>query len=87
MFCQDRGYVPRRSPSRDELVLELARLVDDPDLAGRLEDAFGRMVRVFALTIRDRETIIHALDDAPAGLEELRGLLLREHVWRKREGL
>ena len=68
-------------------MLELARLVDDPDLAGRPEDAFGRMVRVFALTIRDRETIIRALDDPPPGLEELRGVLLREHVWRKREGL
>jgi hypothetical protein len=74
-------------PVRDELVLDLARLVDDPDLAGRLEDAFGRMVRVFALTIHDPETILRARDDAPPELEELRGVLLREHVWRQREGL
>ena len=28
-------------PLRDDLVLELARLVDDPELADRLEDAPG----------------------------------------------
>ena len=33
-------------PIRDELVLELARLVDDAELAGRLEDAYGREVKV-----------------------------------------
>jgi hypothetical protein len=32
-------------------------------------------------------TIIRALDDPPSGLEELRGVLLREHVWRQHEGL
>jgi hypothetical protein len=74
-------------PVRDELVLELARLVDDDALGSRLEDAYGRMVKVFALTIPERETIIRALDDAPPGLEELRAVLLREHVGRVREGL
>jgi hypothetical protein len=74
-------------PIRDELVLELARLVDDPDLAERLEQNYGRMTKVFALTIPERETIIRALDDAPPGLEELRALLLREHVGRVRDGL
>jgi hypothetical protein len=64
-----------------------ARAVDDDDLAERLEDACGRMVKVLALTILERETIIRALDDPPPGLEELRGVLLREHVARKREGL
>ena len=74
-------------PIRDELVLELARLVDDDALGSRLEDCYGRMVRVLALTIPERETIIRALDDAPPGLEELRAVLLREHVWRQRERL
>jgi hypothetical protein len=37
---------------------------------------------VLALTIPERETIIRALDDAPAGLEELRAILLREHADR-----
>jgi hypothetical protein len=45
------------------------------------------MVTVFALTIPERETIIPALDDAPPGLEELRAVLLREHVGRVRDGL
>jgi hypothetical protein len=72
-------------PVRDELVLALALLVDDPNLASRLEDAYGRCVRVLALTVLERETIIRALDDAPAGLEQLRSALL--HTARKRDGL
>jgi hypothetical protein len=31
--------------------------------------------------------IIRALEDPPAGLEELRGVLLSEFEWRRREGL
>jgi hypothetical protein len=27
------------------------------------------------------------LDDPPSGLEELRAVLLQEHVWRQRDGL
>ena len=54
-------------PLRDELVLELARLVGDDALGARLETAFGRMAKVLALTIPERETIIRALDEAPAG--------------------
>ena len=39
------------------------------------------------LSIQDREAILRALDDPPLGLAELRGVLLREHEWRVREGL
>jgi hypothetical protein len=67
-------------PVRDESILELARLVEDPDLARRLEDAYGRMTKILGLSIAERETIIRALDDPPPGLEELRAVLLREHV-------
>ena len=42
------------------------------------------MTKVLALTIPERETIIRALEDAPPGLEELRAVLLREHVGRVR---
>ena len=42
---------------------------------------------MLALTIPERETIIRALDVAPPGLEELRAVLLREHVGRVRDGL
>ncbi len=75
-------------PVRDDLILELARLVDDPELEDRLETAYGREVKVLGLDIAERETIIRALDDPPAGLEELRAVLMQEHVWRRRrEGL
>ena len=46
---------------------ELARLVDDDGLGSRLETAYGRMTKVLALTIPERETIIRALDDTPPG--------------------
>ena len=44
-------------------------------------------VALLALTIPERETIIRARVDAPPGLEELRAVLLREHVGRVRDGL
>jgi hypothetical protein len=72
---------------RDDLVLELARMVDDDTLAKRLEEAYGREVKVLALDTSERETILGALDDPPPGLEELRGVLLSEHEWRSRHGL
>jgi hypothetical protein len=74
-------------PIQDEVVLELAGMVDDEALAERLETAYARMTKVLALTIEERETIIRALDDAPPGLETLRAVLLREHVGRVRDGL
>jgi len=74
-------------PVRDDLVLELARLVDDPKLADRLEDCYRRDVNVLALELEERETILRALDDPPAGLEELRAVLLQDVVSLKREGL
>ena len=72
---------------RDEAVLELARLVDDPVLATKLEEAHNRDVRVLGLTIPERETILAALDDPPTELAELRAVLLGEHVARKQTGL
>jgi hypothetical protein len=36
-------------------------------------------MKVLALTIPERETVIRALDEASPGLEELRAVLLREH--------
>lgn len=42
---------------------------------------------VLGLSIAERETIIRTLDDPPPGLEELRSMLLAEHVGRLREGL
>ncbi len=54
-------------------VLELAHIVDDPGLAERLEGAYGRGVRVFALQITDRFSIFRALEEPPTkALAELR---------------
>jgi hypothetical protein len=39
-----------------------------------------------ALTIRERKAILRVLEDCPDGLAELRGVLFREHEWRRREG-
>jgi hypothetical protein len=74
-------------PVRADSTLELARLVDDPELTDKLERAYGRYVKILALDMPERETILLALDEPPSGLEELRAVLLQEHVWRQREGL
>ena len=65
---------------------ELAGLVDEPT-ATVLRNAIERETVILALSIDDRECILHALDDPPDGLAELRGVLLREHEGRVREGL
>jgi hypothetical protein len=62
-------------------------MVGDEALASRLEDAYGATVKILALEISERETILAALEDPPPGLEELLAVLLQEHVWRVREGL
>jgi hypothetical protein len=46
-----------------------------------------REVKARALTIPERETILAALEDPPAELAELRGVLLRELEWLRQEGL
>ena len=52
-------------PIQDDLVLELARLVDDEALAGRLETAYGRMTKVLALTTPERDTVLAAIAEDP----------------------
>jgi hypothetical protein len=73
-------------PVTAELVRELAARVDEPT-AGYLMFALEAGLAVVALSIQDRERILGALEDCPDGLAELRGVLLREHEWRVREGL
>ena len=75
---------------REENVAALARLL----FAAGFEDT-GDVLLVgldaeqdlLALSVADREAILRVLDDPPIGLAELRGVLLREHEWRVREGL
>ena len=74
----------------NEDVLDLARLLHDAgfdDTAEVLVVALEVEQSIVALSIQDREAILRSLDDPPAGLTELRGVLLTEHEWRVREGL
>jgi hypothetical protein len=74
----------------DKDVLELARLLNDggfDDTAEALVVALEAEQALVALTIQDREAILRTLNAPPAGLAELRGVLIREHEWRVREGL
>jgi hypothetical protein len=64
---------------RDQDVPELAQLLRDAgfdETAETLDNAHDIEGQVLALTVPDREAIIWALDDAPDGLAELRGVLL-----------
>lgn len=74
-------------PVRSELVLELAGLLEDEQLAGRLRDAHDRRVVAFALEPDEVEMILLVLDDPPPGLAELRSVLLREIGPRRAAGL
>ena len=77
-------------PIPARLVLELARVLRDTELvdtAERFEGAYDRQARIVALEVSDREGILRALEDPPAGLEELRAVQLQEHVGRVRDGL
>ena len=74
-------------PVQEELILELARMVDDEALAERLESCYRRDVKVMGLDVPERETILRALEAPPTGLEELRAVLLQEVEWRRREGI
>ena len=65
----------------------MLRAANHEDVSARLNEALELTTQVLALTIPEREAILRALDDPPDGLCELRGVLLREHEWRVREGL
>lgn len=78
--------LPVAADAVDELV-GLVRAADAADLADRLARANADDVKLLALTIDDRAIILAALEDPPEGLAELRGVLMNEHEWRKREGL
>ena len=70
-------------PVSDARVLELARRLSASELdelADRLEDAWRREVRMFALDVDEREAILQVLEDGPDEFAELRAVLLQEHV-------
>jgi hypothetical protein len=59
-----------------------ARLVGADKLGRRLERALEDHVALLALTV-ERSVILSTLDDPPAGLAELRDVLMNEHRWRE----
>ena len=77
------------APVRDQYILERARILRNVGFEGaaeRLLDACGRYCRAFAPTVSQREQILRALDDAPAGLTEPCSRPPFEHEMRLREG-
>ena len=77
-------------PVRDDLVVELANRLDRvgrPEMADKLQTAFTDRRKLVALKIPERDAILKVIEDPPAGLEELRDVLLAQQVWRRREGL
>ena len=69
-----------------ELAFEL-RDAGEESLADRILGALNRGERQLALSHDERKRLISALDDPPAGLEQLRPTLLAEHVGRVRDWL
>jgi hypothetical protein len=74
-------------PFSPALLLELADLLEDEQLAAQLREAHRRRSIAFALESEEAEAILSVLDDPPPGLEELRAVLLREVGARRAEGL
>jgi hypothetical protein len=92
-MARNKPYRPPTSitlagiPVRRELVGWLAAQLEDDPAGDRLRSALDNDTRILGLEVAERETILRVLEDPPAGLEELRGVLLEEHVARKRDGL
>ena len=80
-------YLDRGQPVGSKALAGSVRRAGAKELADRLEQALADNVSVFALTIDERAIILDQLEDPPAGLAELRAVLLNEHEWRQREGL
>ena len=77
-------------PVRDQDVLYLAGLLrgaEFDETAETLEAAYDVECKVLALSIEDRERILRTLVEPPDNFAELRGVLLRQHEWRRRVGL
>jgi hypothetical protein len=70
----------------DRIVRQLANIVNRP-LAHKLEKALLFRSVIVGLTRDEMETILTALESAPAELHDVRDLLLSERQWRLRERL
>ena len=77
-------------PVRDDPVVELANRFERAgrhEMADKLQTALTDRRKLVALTIPERDAILDVIEDPPAGLDELRSVLLAQQVWRRREGL
>ena len=68
-----------------EVALEL-RDAGEQSLADKILAALNRGERRLALSQDERHRLIPALDDPPAGLEELRVALVQGAAWSQAEG-
>ena len=86
MFCETPGRSISEWPDRGHLVstadarwlIEQLRVVgraDDVTAAHAIERAIRRLASIDDLTVRERDAILFALVDPPAGLVTLRGQL------------
>jgi hypothetical protein len=69
------------------MLARAARLAGADKLGQRLERAIEDRAALVALTIDERAIVLSMLDDPPAELRELRGVLVKEHQWRQAQGL
>ena len=67
----------------DERLLKQLSEVVSPTLARRLDTALFYRAAVLGLTFDERKAILAALETPPAGLEDLRAILLQDVAWRQ----
>ena len=68
----------------DRVVRDLAAIVDR-SLGNKLESALLFRAKIVGLTTEERRRILAALEQAPAGLQAVRQMLLSSEAWRQRD--
>jgi hypothetical protein len=74
----------------DELVIELVKRLQRNGAEHTAQAIYRAAITgqsTAVLDSYDRRNVLAALDDRPANLEDLRGVLMREQARRQREGL
>ena len=74
----------------DDCTLELVRRLRRAEFGHQADTIEGALVSGQAevsLTLADRLAVLTVLEQPPDGLAQLRGVLLSEHEWARREGL
>jgi hypothetical protein len=71
----------------DRLILRLATVVTDVQLASKLSMAYTFRSEVLNLSFAERQVIVGVLENQPAGLEALYEQLVGEPAWNVRQRL